>query len=140
VTASFAPPGIPASSSLRHTELSVPMTIDGENTYHHDFGPGVCSLQIFGNVRIISPATTHKDLVDLLRRSVAAIMIYNSLSSNSCHSGDHIIWREALSFTLTDEVMSQGVAKYLSTSPVAQVSRTSGTAEGEIFTSWEGQA
>src|SRR3984885_10435244 len=104
VTASLAPPGTPASSSLGHTKISVLMTIDGENIYHHDFGPGVCLLQIFGNVRIKSAAATHKYLVDLLRRSVAAIMIHNSLSSDSCHSGDNIIWRQALSFTITDEV------------------------------------
>jgi hypothetical protein len=105
--ASFAPAGIPASSSIIILAI-----LSAATTWSLTIG--VAALDESSNVRIVRPPTTHEDLVNILTWGIALVMINDGLSGDPGSRSDYIVWRKTFRFGAANETMRQTVSEYFS--------------------------
>lgn len=111
VIASLAPPGIPASSSW--CQITQPKCMQRNNawTHHHDFAFWIRFLDMRSNVGIVSAASAHEYLIDVLRRGKPTVMVNDSLGRDPRYGRNDVVTREAFRFSFRDEIMSQSVSE-----------------------------
>lgn len=70
-----------------------------------------------GNNEKMRKGRSHEDLVDVLRRRVAFVVVHDRLSRDAGDGGDNVVLRHSLRNTLLDEVVRQAVAEDLAAGP-----------------------